>query len=340
MAKKVDATVAAVDAVAKEHPDFRVEQSGSASSEDEFMSRVRQGLQKAEMTSLPLTLLILAAGVRRAGRRGHPDAARDHRRAGTLGLADCGSASSVAGRGSISLVILLVGLAVGVDYALFYLRRVREYRAAGLDTYAAVEAAAATLGRAVLISGPTVMIAMARVFFGGASTFTLVRGRHHRRRRRGDAGLAHRAAGAAVAHRRQGREGPILRPEPPQGPDGEARPLVAPGRPGHEAPTALGGRDHPAAARARRARPAHGHRHPGDERRSGRTSRSSRSSTTSRTRSRRRPTRFSVVLKSRRPQGAGREGRDRRARAGDGTPTRRCSRAMPASRRTSARTAP
>ena len=68
-------------------------------------------------------------------------------------------------------VILLIGLAVGVDYALFYLRRVREERAAGRSNEAAIEAAAATSGRAVLVSGVTVMIAMAGMYFGGASTF-------------------------------------------------------------------------------------------------------------------------------------------------------------------------
>jgi uncharacterized membrane protein YdfJ with MMPL/SSD domain len=68
-------------------------------------------------------------------------------------------------------VILLIGLAVGVDYSLFYLRREREERAAGRSEQAALEAAAATSGRAVLISGFTVMIAMAGVYLAGAPTF-------------------------------------------------------------------------------------------------------------------------------------------------------------------------
>ena len=68
-------------------------------------------------------------------------------------------------------VVLLVGLAVGVDYSMFYLRRVREERAAGRSERAALEAAAATSGRSVLISGLTVMVAMAGLFFAGDSTF-------------------------------------------------------------------------------------------------------------------------------------------------------------------------
>ena len=56
-------------------------------------------------------------------------------------------------------------MAVGVDYALFYLRREREERAAGKDADAALDAAAATSGRSVLVSGLTVMTAMAGMYF-------------------------------------------------------------------------------------------------------------------------------------------------------------------------------
>ena len=73
---------------------------------------------------------------------------------------------------SINHVILLIGLAVGVDYALFYLRRAREERAAGRSADAALEAAAATSGRAVLVSGITVMTAMAGMYLAGSPTFT------------------------------------------------------------------------------------------------------------------------------------------------------------------------
>ena len=72
---------------------------------------------------------------------------------------------------SVGAIVTLVGLAVGVDYTLFYLRREREERAAGKGERAALEAAAATSGRAVLISGATVMIAMAGMLFTGDRTF-------------------------------------------------------------------------------------------------------------------------------------------------------------------------
>jgi len=72
---------------------------------------------------------------------------------------------------SVNEVILLIGLAVGVDYSLFYLRRARDERRAGRSERAALEAAAATSGRAVLISGITVIIAMAGMLLSGDKTF-------------------------------------------------------------------------------------------------------------------------------------------------------------------------
>src|SRR5213076_1463220 len=72
---------------------------------------------------------------------------------------------------NVNAVILLIGLAVGVDYSLFYLKREREERAAGKGSRAALEAAAATSGRSVLISGFTVMIAMAGMMFSGDKSY-------------------------------------------------------------------------------------------------------------------------------------------------------------------------
>src|SRR5207253_2717382 len=72
---------------------------------------------------------------------------------------------------NVSAVILLVGLAVGVDYSLFYVKREREERAAGKGHRAALEAAAATSGRSVLISGLTVMVAMAGLLLTGDKTY-------------------------------------------------------------------------------------------------------------------------------------------------------------------------
>jgi putative drug exporter of the RND superfamily len=74
--------------------------------------------------------------------------------------------------GTTSAIVLLVGMAVGIDYSLFYLRRVREERAAGRDTREALRIAAATSGRAIVVSGLTVMISLAGLFLTGIDVFS------------------------------------------------------------------------------------------------------------------------------------------------------------------------
>ena len=120
--------------------------------------------------SLPLTLLILAFAFGALVAAGIPVLLALTSVGATLGL--LGPVSQIAPvDGSVMHVVLLVGMAVGVDYSLFYLKREREERAAGRDKDAAIEAAAATSGRAVLISGFTVMVAMAGMYLGGISNF-------------------------------------------------------------------------------------------------------------------------------------------------------------------------
>ncbi len=171
MRASVDATVAAVAAVAASHPDLRIEQSGSGSSEDEILEVFSADLREAGTTSLPITLVVLLVAFGALVAAGIPLLLAISAVVATMGLV--GPLSQLAPVDeSIKEVILLIGLAVGVDYSLFYLRRVREERAAGRSNEAAIEAAAATSGRAVLISGITVMIAMAGMYFGGAATFT------------------------------------------------------------------------------------------------------------------------------------------------------------------------
>ena len=90
---------------------------------------------------------------------------------GTMGL--LGPSSQVqALSSSVTQVVVVIGLAVGVDYAMFYLRREMEERDKGRSPEAALEIAAATSGRAVLISGLTVMVAMAGLFLSGNGVFS------------------------------------------------------------------------------------------------------------------------------------------------------------------------
>jgi uncharacterized membrane protein YdfJ with MMPL/SSD domain len=166
----IDAPLATIAATAKAHGDFRVEPFGDASTQKAFAKKDGEDFMKATFTSLPLTLLILVVAFGSLMAAGVPLLLAISGVLGTMGLVAFVSQVSPV-PSVINEVILLIGLAVGVDYSLFYLRREREERAAGQGEAAALEAAAATSGRAVLISGFTVIIAMAGMYLGGAPTF-------------------------------------------------------------------------------------------------------------------------------------------------------------------------
>jgi RND superfamily putative drug exporter len=167
----VDKLLAATAAAARAHPALRIEEFGNASADKALSAALGQDFTRAETLSVPITLLILVLAFGSLVAAGLPMLLALTAVAGTLGL--IGVVSHVLPMDpSISSVVLLIGLAVGVDYSLFYLRREREERAAGASESAALQAAAATSGRAILISGLTVMIAMAGMFFAGSKVFS------------------------------------------------------------------------------------------------------------------------------------------------------------------------
>ncbi len=167
---RVGATLGATAAAQRAHPRLRIEQFGDASADKALSKAFDKDFKKAEFLSLPITLLILIVAFGSLVAAGLPLVLALTAVMGTIGL--LGPVSQlVALDDAISSVVLLVGLAVGVDYCMFYLRREMEERDAGKGPEAALEAAAATSGRAVLISGFTVIVAMAGMFLAGSAVF-------------------------------------------------------------------------------------------------------------------------------------------------------------------------
>jgi RND superfamily putative drug exporter len=167
---RVGASLAATAAAQQAHPDLRIEQFGDASAGKALSAAFKKDFERAEFLSLPITLLILIVAFGALVAAGLPLVLALTAVMGTIGL--LGPVSQlVALDEAISSVVLLVGLAVGVDYCMFYLRREMEERDAGKGPEAALEAAAATSGRAVLISGITVIVAMAGMFLAGSPVF-------------------------------------------------------------------------------------------------------------------------------------------------------------------------
>ncbi len=161
----------AVAKAARANPGVFVGQFGDASANRALSQAFDDDFQQAETLSLPITLLILFFAFGSLVAAGVPLLLGITAVLSALGLVNIVSHVFPMDE-SINSVVLLIGLAVGVDYTLFYLRREREERRRGSSTMESVKTASATSGRAVLISGLTVMVAMAGMFIAGDSTFT------------------------------------------------------------------------------------------------------------------------------------------------------------------------
>jgi uncharacterized membrane protein YdfJ with MMPL/SSD domain len=166
----IDKLEAAVNKTAAQHPGFEVNQLGSVTTTKATDAAFNGMLKTAGMIAIPLTLVILLLVFGSAVAAIVPLLLAITAVMSTTALIALPS-QFIPVDEQIGEVILLIGLAVGIDYSLFYLRREREERAAGRSEHAALEAAAATSGRAVLISGVTVLIAMAGMFLSGDKTF-------------------------------------------------------------------------------------------------------------------------------------------------------------------------
>ena len=147
-----------------------VQEIGSVTTTKATDAAFAEMLGKVSMIALPLTLIILLFVFGSAVAAAIPLLLSITAVVATTALVSLPSQLFPVDA-QIAEVILLIGLAVGIDYSLFYLRREREERRAGRSETAALEAAAATSGRAVLISGITVLIAMAGMFLSGDKVF-------------------------------------------------------------------------------------------------------------------------------------------------------------------------
>ncbi len=170
-AERVASVLAATAGVAAARPGLVIGQVGDASVARAVDGQVSDDFARAELLSLPVTLgiLLLAFGALLAA--GVPLLLAVSAVGGALGLTALVS-HVVPVSEAVSSVVLLIGMAVGVDYSLFYVRRTREERAAGADPRRALEIAAATSGRAVVVSGLAVVVAMAGLLLSGNAVFS------------------------------------------------------------------------------------------------------------------------------------------------------------------------
>jgi putative drug exporter of the RND superfamily len=163
--------LAAVREIQTAHPNLLVKEAGDASTDRVASSVLGHDFRQSEWTSIPLTLILLLAVFGALIAAGIPVVL-----AGTA-VVTAVSLLGILGRwlpvgSGTSELVLVIGMAVGVDYSLFYLRREREERMNGHSEQDVVGIAAATSGRAILVSGLTVMVSLAGLFLTGIDIFT------------------------------------------------------------------------------------------------------------------------------------------------------------------------
>jgi uncharacterized membrane protein YdfJ with MMPL/SSD domain len=166
----VEQPLAAVAAVQAAHRDVRVEEFGQVSATKAIAEQDAKDGKQSQLVSNVLMLIILLVAFGAVVAAGLPLVLGATAVAAAVGLV--GPVSHLyALPADVAELMVIIGLAVGVDYAMFYSRRVMEERDRGRSVEAAVEVAAATSGRAVLVSGLTVLTAMAGLLFAGNPIF-------------------------------------------------------------------------------------------------------------------------------------------------------------------------
>ncbi len=152
------------------HPGLEIREAGDLSIDAGIDERVGEDLASAEGISLPVTLILMLLAFGALIAAGIPVLLAATSVAATIGIM-APLSHLVPAEGTVSSMIVLIGMAVGVDYSLFYLKREREERAAGRSTLDAVEIAAQTSGHSILVSGGAVIASMAGLYVIGDATF-------------------------------------------------------------------------------------------------------------------------------------------------------------------------
>jgi len=157
-------------AVQSAHPDLDVSQAGDVTIGEAIDDRVGDDLRSAELISLPITLVLMLLAFGALIAAGLPVLLAATSVAATIGIS-APISWLVPAESTVLSMIVLIGMAVGVDYSLFYLKRERQERAAGRSTLDAVAIAAETSGHAIVVSGGAVIASLAGLFVLTDTTF-------------------------------------------------------------------------------------------------------------------------------------------------------------------------
>jgi len=155
-----------IRAVQRAHPGLTIAETGDISANDAQTRIVNGNLNRVELLAIPVTLLVLLLAFGSLVAALVPLLLGLTAVAAGLGL--LGPVSHLFPvQDSAKTVILLIGLAVGVDYALFYVARFRQEQRSGAARPRALQTTFRTSGRTVVISGSIVALAVTGMFIPG-----------------------------------------------------------------------------------------------------------------------------------------------------------------------------
>ncbi|MFL5644587.1 MAG: MMPL family transporter [Chloroflexota bacterium] len=161
-----------LDTARAENAGLRIHAISSTFINDDIMSLINDGLDSTLSLTIPLTFIILLFAFGAIVASVVPLVLAITSLVAAFGI--LGIYSQVIGPVSpnATQLIVLIGLAVAVDYSLFMITRFRVERRAGRDRAMAIEVSSSTAGRAVFFSGLAVMISLAGLITLGVSLFT------------------------------------------------------------------------------------------------------------------------------------------------------------------------
>jgi RND superfamily putative drug exporter len=163
-----------LDEVKRQPDGFAVHYYNNTLFDEEINELVQHELDSSLRITLPLTFLILLLAFGAIGAAVVPLVLALTSLLAAFGILAIYSQTVSPVDINASQVIVLIGLAVGIDYSLFLITRYRTERRAGRDKNAAIAVASSTAGRAVFFSGLTVMISLAGLFLVGDNVFASV----------------------------------------------------------------------------------------------------------------------------------------------------------------------
>ena len=146
-------------------PSLTVQRSGNIDQE------VGIGISAVELVGVAIAAIVLLITFGSLAAAGTPlVAAAVGVGVGMLGILATASITDI--NSTTPVLAVMIGLAVGIDYALFIVSRAREYLADGVDPAEAAGRATATSGGAVVFAGTTVIVALCGLSVAGIRFLT------------------------------------------------------------------------------------------------------------------------------------------------------------------------